>query len=134
MQHGACDPQVIEGLNIHDVEAASPVHEHLGETLRAHMTRGMSLVRDPFQVVTVVKDNWELRPPKILWDGGLRCVHLAVGHLEAALVAEGFSSTEDHEAYCQLRVIFGGGFLFRRFGGLIWLRLLTWWLGDEAFQ
>jgi hypothetical protein len=61
-------------------------------------------------------------------------VHLAVGHLEAALIAEGFSSTEGHEAYCQLRVIFGAGFLFRRFGRLIWLRLLTWWLGHEAFQ
>jgi hypothetical protein len=91
-------------------------------------------MRDPIRVVTEVEDNWELRPPKILWDGGLHCVHHAVGHLEAALIAEGFSSTKDHEAYCQLRVIFSAGFLFCRFGGLIWLRLLTWWLGDEAFQ
>lgn len=32
-QRGACDPQSIEGLDVYDVEAVVPVHEHLGEAL-----------------------------------------------------------------------------------------------------
>jgi hypothetical protein len=35
-QGGACNPQSVEGLNIHDVEATSPIHEHLGEALRGY--------------------------------------------------------------------------------------------------
>jgi hypothetical protein len=85
-------------------------------------------------VVASVGDYRELRPPEILRDGGLRHVHLAVGHLKVALVAMGFSPIEDHEASSCLGEAFGEGLLFRQFDRLLWLPLLSWWLGDEALQ
>jgi hypothetical protein len=35
-QRGVCDPRSVDGHNIHDLEATSPIHEHLGEALRAY--------------------------------------------------------------------------------------------------
>lgn len=58
-------------------------------------------------------------------------MHLAVGHLKAALVAVGFSPTENHEVSHHLRQIFTGVLFLRRFGRLLCLLLLAWRLGDE---
>lgn len=55
-----------------------------------------------------VKDYRELLPPKILQVDGFHRVHLAVGHLKAALIVVHFSPVEDHKIFHCLREIFGG--------------------------
>jgi hypothetical protein len=50
------------------------------------------------------------------------------------LITVCLSPAEDHEAPCGFGELFGGGFLFYRLYRLFLLRLLCWWLGDEALQ
>jgi hypothetical protein len=61
-------------------------------------------------------------------------VHLALGRLEAALVAIRLGPTEDYEAPCCLREILGGSLLLRWLGQLLWLCFLGEGLGDEALH
>jgi hypothetical protein len=137
-QRWACEAQAIEGLDVHDVEATSPIHEHLGEALRAHNwlndEKVGPWVRDPLRMVTTIEDDQELQPSEVLWDDGFCHVHFTLGHLEAALVAVSFGPTEDHETSRRFRKVVDGDLLFCCLGGLLWLSLLAGQFGDEALQ
>lgn len=56
-----CDPQTIEGLNVHDVESTSSIHQHLGEVLRAYDWLDDERVHlamwDAIEVVTLVEND-----------------------------------------------------------------------------
>jgi hypothetical protein len=52
-------------------------------------------MQGPVLVVVVVKDDWGLRPPEVLWDGGLRRMHLMAVRFEMVLVAECWLVADD---------------------------------------
>jgi hypothetical protein len=64
LQRKSCDPQPVKGLNVHDVGVAPPVHENLGEALRAYGwldDKGAGPEVQVFlRVVATIKDGWEL--------------------------------------------------------------------------
>jgi hypothetical protein len=66
VQRGACDPQGIKSLYVHDVEIAPPVHEDFGQTLRANdcfNDKGVgSKMRDLARVIASIEHDWGLQP------------------------------------------------------------------------
>jgi hypothetical protein len=75
------DPQKVEGLRIDDVEAASAVHEHLGEACvgddGVNNERIDSRVGDVVWVVVTVKSDGHRRPIKEAGDRHLYGENLA---------------------------------------------------------
>ena len=67
------DPHELQGVDVHDVEAAASVHEHLGEAGVADdgvdNKRIPSRVRDVVGVVLTAKGNGVLRPVEVEWRG-----------------------------------------------------------------
>ena len=67
------DPHELQGVGVHDVEAAASVHEHLGEAGVADdgvdNERIPSRVRDVVGVVLAAKGNGILRPIEVGWRG-----------------------------------------------------------------
>ena len=63
------DPHELEGVGVHDVEAAASVHEHLGEAGvagdGADNKRVPSRMRDVVRVVLAAKGNGVLRPVEV---------------------------------------------------------------------
>jgi hypothetical protein len=83
-------------------------------------------------MVAAIEDNRKLRPLEVLWDDAFCRMHLAVGHLEAALVILGFQPTKDHETSRHFGKVFRGSLLFCCLGRLLWICLLARLFGDEA--
>src|SRR6185295_8717344 len=67
------DPHELQGVGVHDVEAAASVHEHLGEAGVADEgidnERIPSRMRDVVGVVLAAKGNGVLRPVEVGWHG-----------------------------------------------------------------
>ena len=67
------DPHELQGVDVHDVEAAASIHEHLGEASVADdgvdNERIPSRMRDVVGVVLAAKGNGVLRPVEVGWRG-----------------------------------------------------------------
>jgi hypothetical protein len=88
------EPQSLEGVEVHEVDAAVPIHEGLSEpgcSGRWVNNKGKPpWLRDDIRVVHSVKSVGGFRPTQVLWD---HCAHdidflageleLAVGHMGA---------------------------------------------------
>ena len=83
-------PKRIEDLDIHDVEAAAPIHKHPGETFGAnnwlHDERVGPRTWDLVRMAAPIKGDRCLRPLEVFRDSGVYGVHLALTILSRRLL------------------------------------------------
>jgi hypothetical protein len=100
------DPQEVEGLSIDDVEAASAIHEYLGEVRVGddgiNNKRVDSWIRDVVRMVITVESDGHLRPVKEVGDRRLYGENLTPLSFVLACREVGRGSSVDHEAIMDL--------------------------------
>jgi hypothetical protein len=78
---GPTDPHGIEGLGVHDVEAAASIHQYFGEPRVADDwiddKRVSAQLWDMIQVVVVIEHDGRPRPVEEGWHGWLDVVDLS---------------------------------------------------------
>ena len=96
----------IEGVDVQDVEAATPVHQHLGEALLAddgvNDERVASWSYDVGGMVPLIKSDRGFRPAEEGGDGRLSGACLPIVHLVLAFRPDGVKPAEDHDALLRL--------------------------------
>ena len=101
------DAHSIEGLGIHDVEAAASIHQYLGEPLRGDDgvddERVASRSRDMGGMVPLIEGYRRFLPAEEGGDGRLGDACFSVAYFVLALGVDGVGSPKDHEAFLGIR-------------------------------
>jgi hypothetical protein len=97
------DAHLIEGASVEYVEAAAPIHQHLGEAHGTHdwvdHERVAPRMRDAIGVIFLVKGNGHLGPSEPHQGSeGVNGVHLLLGDATLPIGFICLGAPEDHEA------------------------------------
>jgi hypothetical protein len=99
---GPADPHGVKGLGVHDVEATTSIHEHLGEPRvaddRIDNKRVSARLWNMIWVVIIVEGDGRPRPVEEGWRGWLDGIDFSALHLRLAPRVIGHRTTKDHEA------------------------------------
>ena len=100
------DAHGIEGGYIENVEAATSVHQHLGEALLADNGVDDEQVAtwsgDVGRMVPLIKGDRRFRPAKEGGDGYFSDARPSVAHFVLALEVDSIGSPEDHDAFLEV--------------------------------
>ena len=100
------DAHGVEGADVEDVEAATSVHQHLGEALLADDGVDNEWVaswsHDVGGMVLLIEGDWRFRPAKEGGDGHLDGTCLPIAHLVLALGPDGAGSAKNHDAFLRV--------------------------------
>ena len=100
------DAHGIEGVDVRDVETATPIHQHLGEALLAddgvNDERVATWSGDVERMVSLIKSDRGVRPAKERGDGRLSGTCLSIAYLVLALRVDSIGSPKNHEAFLRV--------------------------------